>query len=90
VPGAEEEYEKHEGRLAKALDFDRAERVFEYVNMNILTSPSTAKCRHTDTSTKTVWKGTEWVLEGSRGSKHTPNKFQAIYLLPGTNFGIRI
>jgi hypothetical protein len=71
VPKAEEEHAKHEGRLAKALDFDRAERVFEYVDMSISpTNPTINKRKHMDIGAKTVWKGTEWVLEGSRESKN--------------------
>jgi meiosis-specific APC/C activator protein AMA1 len=69
-PKAKEDLEKHEGRLAEALELDRVSRVLEF--RDPLTTPlgtlgitKSAKTAHS----RTVWRGTEWVLGGPEYSK---------------------
>ncbi|CAG8957758.1 hypothetical protein HYFRA_00000096 [Hymenoscyphus fraxineus] len=62
-PKAQEDSEKHEGRLAEALELDRVSRVFEFRERT--TSPQRpSACARTDSGVeqKTVWKGTEWIM----------------------------
>jgi meiosis-specific APC/C activator protein AMA1 len=54
-PRAQEDMAKHEGRLAEALELDRSARVFEFRDYRPTSS---------EADTKTVWKGTEWVMSG--------------------------
>lgn len=70
-PKAQEDFEKHEERLAQALEIDRIQRVFEFRDP-LATPPktpldSTSKRHKFDT--KTVWNGTEWVLGGPEQSQ---------------------
>ena len=66
-----EDIEKHEGRLAKALDFDRTQRVFNFVDLTI--SPPKAihaKRKYAEVEdSKTVWNGSEWVIKGAPPSE---------------------
>lgn len=67
---AQEDREKHEGRLATALGLDRAQRVFDFISPSL--SPqnvSSSKLKQTQIEKKTMWTGTEWVKNGSRPSK---------------------
>lgn len=63
-PKAQEDLEKHEDRLAQALDIDRIQRVFEFRDPQL--SPTKfsldAKSRRQNFDTKTTWNGIEWVL----------------------------
>jgi meiosis-specific APC/C activator protein AMA1 len=64
-PMAEEEMEKHEGRLAEALQLDRVTRVLEFRNPSIFPPKPTITARENNLKeTKTVWKGTEWIRGG--------------------------
>ncbi|OBT91038.1 hypothetical protein VE02_00097 [Pseudogymnoascus sp. 03VT05] len=70
----EEDREKHEGRLAKALDLDRAQRIHDFVDHSI--SPPSADPQrrgHSEIGTKTTWRGTEWVTSGSQAILDAPN-----------------
>lgn len=70
APKAEEDQDKHEGRLSKALELDRIQRVFDFADTSI--SPgrvSTGKRIYADSESKTVWSGTEWVMEGRQASE---------------------
>lgn len=70
IPKSQEEREKHEGRLAQALEFDRAQRVFDYTDSSIKPRHVSSKQRkHSEIDSKTTWNGTEWVLDGSQASK---------------------
>lgn len=63
-PKAQEEMEKHEGRLAEALEIDRSTRVLEFRDPTI--SPSRVGEHERNNSfeqeRKTLWNGTEWVI----------------------------
>jgi hypothetical protein len=65
-PKPEEEREKHEGRLAQALDLDRVARILEFRDSS--TSPLRQDARGHDkankSDSKTIWNGTEWVIGG--------------------------
>lgn len=69
IPKAEEDREKHEGRLAKALDLDRTQRIHDFVDNSI--SPqriASKRQKDSELDAKTTWKGTEWVLDGAQAS----------------------
>lgn len=59
-PKAEEELERHEARLATALELDRAARVLD---VNIIPQQRESKQKKSNKS-HTQWNGTEWVKEG--------------------------
>ncbi|KAK0100681.1 hypothetical protein ONS95_007132 [Cadophora gregata] len=65
-PRAQEDKERHENRLAEALELDRVGRVFEFRDPS--TSPLKAfmdeKGSPAARDHKTSWLGTEWVLGG--------------------------
>lgn len=63
-PKAQEEMEKHEGRLAEALDLDRVTRVLEFRDLSISPQKPTIAAKDLKLDSKTVWKGTEWIMEG--------------------------
>jgi meiosis-specific APC/C activator protein AMA1 len=70
APKVEEDRDKHEGRLAKALELDRIRRVFDFADISI--SPErvfTGKRKHAESESMTVWSGTEWVMEGGQDSE---------------------
>jgi meiosis-specific APC/C activator protein AMA1 len=70
APKAEEDRDKHESRLAKALKMDRIRRVFDFVDASI--SPEcvfTGKRKYAESYSRTVWSGAEWVMEGRRASE---------------------
>jgi meiosis-specific APC/C activator protein AMA1 len=71
ISKADEDRERHEGRLAKALDLDRARRIHDFVDHSI--SPPRAESQrrgYSELGTKTTWKGTEWVLNGTQASEN--------------------
>jgi meiosis-specific APC/C activator protein AMA1 len=76
LPNAKEETEKHEGRLAQALNLDRVTRVLEF--RDPLASPlkpiTISRPNGTKLESKTVWKGTEWVLGGPEHSNPKSSK----------------
>ncbi len=64
-PKADEESEKHEARLAAALDLDRAQRVLD-------TSATAHHIKNSGPRTRdalTQWNGTEWVKEEKAASE---------------------
>lgn len=66
----EDDREKHEGRLATALDLDRAQRIHDFVDHSI--SPPRAdpqRREYSEIGTKITWRGTEWVSSGSQASE---------------------
>lgn len=69
----EDDIEKHESRLAEALDMDRTSRVLEFRDRSV--SPKrplpNAKSKSVDAEGKTVWKGTEWVPGSPNRSKYS-------------------
>ncbi|KAF7882565.1 uncharacterized protein EAF02_005928 [Botrytis sinoallii] len=74
-PKAQEDFEKHEDRLAQALDIDRTQRVFEFRDP-LATPPTTpldSKSKRYIFDTKTTWNGTEWVLGGPEQILDAPN-----------------
>ncbi|APA12316.1 hypothetical protein sscle_09g070860 [Sclerotinia sclerotiorum 1980 UF-70] len=74
-PKAQEDFEKHEDRLAQALDIDRIQRVFEFRD-SLTTPPATpldSRSKKHNFETKTAWNGTEWVLGGPEQILDAPN-----------------
>ncbi|KAG4430502.1 hypothetical protein IFR05_014007 [Cadophora sp. M221] len=74
-PKAQEDKERHESRLAEALDLDRVGRVFEFRDPS--TSPLKLSAEESQTPSgkdlKTSWLGTEWVLGGPDRILDAPN-----------------
>jgi meiosis-specific APC/C activator protein AMA1 len=69
-PKAQDEMEKHEGRLAEALELDRVARVFEFRDSPIPSRTRQSNGKPTSAvECKTVWKGTEWVMHERDSSK---------------------
>lgn len=70
-PNEKEESDKHEGRLAEALELDRVTRVLEF--RDPLNKPLQQVIPHmtrgVEIESKTVWNGTEWVLGGQDHSE---------------------
>ncbi len=66
--------DRHEGRLAEALEIDRASRVLEFREPSALKSATISKGNELQ---KTLWSGTQWILGG-------PNK-SIFYPLPFAN-----
>ncbi|KAI6377724.1 hypothetical protein MCOR25_002449 [Pyricularia grisea] len=62
-PKPEEELEKHEGRLAAALEIDRALRVldFEPLNRPTVSGRYKAAANGKPSQNKTYWNGSQWV-----------------------------
>lgn len=60
-PVSTDHQEKHEGRLARALDIDRTQRVLDYgVFSTFPQHNSKNKGRPIINEAKTIWTGTEW------------------------------
>ncbi|KAL2073024.1 hypothetical protein VTL71DRAFT_10348 [Oculimacula yallundae] len=74
-PKAQEDKERHESRLAEALDLDRVGRVFEFRDPT--TSPLKSSVEENGSffgrDAKTSWLGTEWVLGGPDRILDAPN-----------------
>jgi len=64
-PKAYDDTERHAGRLAEALELDRAQRVLEFRGLNPapLRVPIDGKNQQ-NVHTRTVWRGGEWVMGG--------------------------
>jgi meiosis-specific APC/C activator protein AMA1 len=63
-PKAKDDIEKHEGRLAEALKFDRIARVLEFRGRAASPQKLTTNRGNTiQLETKTTWNGTEWEIE---------------------------
>lgn len=93
-PKAQEELEKHEGRLAEALQLDRVTRVLEFREPSISPQKPTILTKENDLKeTRTVWKGTEWIMGGRDWKTSTtqevcaavPNPTYAKPKVPGPN-----
>lgn len=66
----EDEAESLADIIAKALDLDRAQRVFKFVDSNTPSrTGSTGTQKHEKLIQKTSWNGTEWVQDGLRSSE---------------------
>lgn len=80
-PKAQEDKERHESRLAEALELDRVGRVFEFRDPS--TSPLKLSAEESQTPSgkdfKTSWLGTEWVLGGPDRSMCPPLRFFWLY-----------
>ena len=62
-PKAQQQLEKHEGRLAEALNLDRVSRVLEFRDLSSSPpKPLTPKGKLAELESKTAWNGTEWVM----------------------------
>ncbi|CZT10126.1 related to meiosis-specific APC/C activator protein AMA1 [Rhynchosporium graminicola] len=74
-PRAQEDKERHENRLAEALDLDRVGRVFEFRDPT--TSPLKLSAEdngaYCGKESRTSWLGTEWVLGGPDRILDAPN-----------------
>lgn len=76
APKAEEDQDKHEGRLAMALELDRVQRVFDFSDSMLPRRAFTGKRKYADVNSKTIWSGTEWVTEGRQASEwNVPHNF---------------
>jgi meiosis-specific APC/C activator protein AMA1 len=64
-PKAEESMDRHESRLAAALDIDRVSRVLECRELSPLKAATVG--RHYEVA-KTIWGGTQWIMGGPRQS----------------------
>lgn len=63
-PRSEDSHEKHEGRLAKALNIDRIQRVLGYDRYSTYPySRSKDKSHPSLKGNKTSWTGSEWLNE---------------------------
>ncbi|ATZ49293.1 Bcama1 [Botrytis cinerea B05.10] len=83
-PKAQEDFEKHEDRLAQALDIDRTQRVFEFRDP-LATPPATpfdSKFKRHIFDTKTTWNGTEWVLGGPEQKQPLPQEPRSLPVAP--------
>jgi hypothetical protein len=58
--------EKHEGRLAEALELDLVTRVLEFRDPSISPHKPTIAMKEKGliSDSKTIWKGTEWIMGG--------------------------
>jgi meiosis-specific APC/C activator protein AMA1 len=66
----DDELDRHEARLAMALDLDRAQRVLQF---NVPESSNTrpvGKLEATSSRLKTFWDGSRWVKQGPVPSKY--------------------
>ena len=65
-PKAHDDTERHEGRLAEALEIDRAQRILEFRDLNPSPLRYTLNEKHHQSTmyTKTVWRGGEWIMGG--------------------------
>ncbi|PQE17395.1 meiosis-specific apc c activator ama1 protein [Rutstroemia sp. NJR-2017a BVV2] len=74
-PKAQDDSEKHEDRLAQALEIDRIQRVFEFRHPAVSppASPTNGKGKKQKLHPKTQWNGTEWVLGGPEHILDAPN-----------------
>lgn len=67
----EDEYERHEERLALALDLDRAQRILQLAHPGF---SSGFACRQRDqyvqSDARTTWGGSEWISEAQNPSKY--------------------
>lgn len=69
-PKAQEDSEKHEGRLAEALELDRVSRVLEFrEHTSSPQRPSASARADSGVELKTVWKGTEWIMNSQDQSR---------------------
>ncbi|KAM0815704.1 putative WD40-repeat-containing domain protein [Seiridium cardinale] len=84
-PKSEEHQEKHEGRLAQALDIDRVQRVLDYDGYSTFPRCSgKPRSRPTLHTAKTTWTGTEW-----SNDKHRPvERRKSERILPSAPFKI--
>ncbi|KAI9820758.1 MAG: hypothetical protein M1827_005128 [Pycnora praestabilis] len=85
VDSPDQDLEKHEARLALALDFDQANRVLGFNNDSDEEDRSSLQCnrllRRASTSIKpnrsyvdsrTIWKDNEWMIQGSHSLLDAP------------------
>jgi meiosis-specific APC/C activator protein AMA1 len=69
-PKMEEELEKHDGRLACALDINRVQRILDFdISSTFPQSRGKKSMRQSLQDLKTAWNGTEWVKWGSSQSE---------------------
>lgn len=69
-PKSEDEREKHEGRLASALNIDRIQRVLDFDGYSTFPRcKSKTKIRRFHDISRTIWTGTEWSNDGRIPSK---------------------
>jgi meiosis-specific APC/C activator protein AMA1 len=59
-PMEKDQLDKHERRIAQALDLNRTGRVFEFRDRELSISP-----QKITSGSRATWKGSEWVVEGS-------------------------
>ena len=79
-PKAQEDLENHEGRLAEALELDRNARVLEFRDpcFSPPKPPTIGRTKCSELDSRTVWDGTEWVMDGADLSKSQSIHFRLI------------
>ncbi|GAP92829.2 putative WD40 repeat-like protein [Rosellinia necatrix] len=82
-PKSEEDQEKHEGRLALALNIDRVRRILDFDGFSTFPRCK-AKIRSSLKSAKTIWTGTEWANDAHPIAK--ASKVQ--HVLPNAPFKV--
>ncbi|KAM3087434.1 hypothetical protein ACMFMG_001524 [Clarireedia jacksonii] len=83
-PKAQDDSEKHEDRLAQALDIDRVQRVFEFRHPAVSPpkSPTNGKGKKHTLHEKTQWNGTEWILGGPEHKHQLPQEPRTLPAAP--------
>ncbi|OIW25801.1 WD40 repeat-like protein [Coniochaeta ligniaria NRRL 30616] len=81
-PKRDEELEKHEARLATALELDQTQRVLEFDNKARSTNPQKRGRAFTFTPRKTFWDGAQWVNEGPTPATPKPPENRALPVAP--------
>ncbi len=72
----EQERERHENRLAEALEIDRISRVLEFRDQSASPLKSVAGTKQFKSqSSKTTWDGTEWAAEDPDRSKMISSEY---------------
>ncbi|KAH8694836.1 WD40-repeat-containing domain protein [Ilyonectria robusta] len=82
-PGTQDELEKHEGRIATALDIDRVRKIFDFDQRLAFprSFPSVQKYEAKD-KTRTAWNGYQWVNQGWTSMSSMPTKNRIIPAAP--------
>ncbi|KAI1260811.1 WD40 repeat-like protein [Xylariaceae sp. FL1019] len=83
-PKSEEDQEKHEDRLALALDMDRVQRVLDFSCHRTFPRCKRAMRRPTLESAKTMWTGTEWTND----CPYAPKDCKEERILPNAPFKV--
>ncbi|KAG9232486.1 WD40-repeat-containing domain protein [Amylocarpus encephaloides] len=94
-PKSQDDMEKHEGRLAEALELDRAARVLEFRELprsqprrqspqrSLQSSPPSKNCcTNPGESRRTTWNGSEWVMNDAEIKKLVTQESRTLPIAP--------